>query len=226
MMRSTRRRVRVPVGAAACLLVVGCVTTPPQTFEHTPPAHDIETERVTAEPLPKIWGRVVRRLDKAEFRIDLVDPETHTVEASSSLDLAEGLVDCGSSVWTHTQGERTREYAFGGLDTANYPHHDGAQVWHMVRGPDELSGSVSLHLEETDDGTRVVVEARFALEHVVQRKSGGRVAETRRYVDRFTSREPSQPQDPHDPVCASTGKLEERAFDFALASEWSPPSPQ
>jgi hypothetical protein len=220
--RSTRRRVTAPdwLGLVSTgLLLAGCATTPPQTFEHTPPAHVVETQRVTAESLRTVWGRVVRRLDKTQFHIDRVDPETHTVEASSPLDLTEGLVDCGSSVWTHTQGGRTREYAFGGLDTANYPHHDGGMVWHMVRSPEDLSGSVELQLEEVDEGTRIKVMARFALEHVVQRKISGHVEDTRHYVDRFTSLEPSQPADPHDPVCASTGKLEARAFDFALQPE-------
>jgi hypothetical protein len=218
-MRARRRRVRRSVPVAACLLLGACATGPAPTFEHTRPVHQVQTERITSEPLHVVWGRVVRRLDKATFRIERIDPATHTVEASNRLDLSEGLVDCGSSVWAHTQGDRTREYAFAGLDTAHYPLHQRGITWHMVRAPEELSGRVSLHLEEVDGGTRVTVEARLALEHVVQRKLGGRVEQTRHYVDHFTSLEPSTPADPHDPVCASTGLLEARVFDFALEPE-------
>ena len=161
----------------------------------------------------------MRRLDKATFRIEEVDPTAHTVRASSKLDLAEGFVDCGTTVWTHTRGDRTRRYEFRGLDTASYPRHDGTRTWHMVREPDELSGDVTLRVEEVEQGTRVSVTARFALEHVVHRRSSGVVEHTRRYTDHFTSHEPSQPQEPDDPVCASTGQLEANALAFALDPE-------
>lgn len=155
------------------LLIHGCATQGKNTLDYQKnPPITVANEIVVKDSYSAVWDKLVKELSKSYYVINNIDKESRIINMSFSSTSPSKYIDCGTTVRTYTQSDKTEKFAYEVASSSTYkmatPRQPDPKFYYysIIKRTTNLEGRSNIYLapDEGDKSkTRVAVNTRYIL---------------------------------------------------------------
>jgi hypothetical protein len=222
---------------ASVVLMSGCATQGVNTTQRTENTMiKIDNEIVVPKSTSETWDILVKELSKSFYVINNIDKESRIINISFSTNSPSDYIDCGHTVRTYTQRDKTETYSYDTAASSSYKAATPRQpnpnfsYYGRARRETSLEGRSNIYVapdEKDKNSTAVTVNTRYIwtlkmqVQIFAENINGQTLTTNERIPDytgtiMFNTNQKGESNNTGDKItCFSKGKLEREILDMA-----------